>query len=365
MNINSRLGFITIILLAFFIILRAVDIWAKETLTLKLESARDEYVLTEPVKFKITFTNVSENEQRIVGIDQLGKYNTCIFFEITYPSGKKYRRDTHPVGISDFSNLMYSPLYRGEALASGERLVTYLYPNWTHGKQRREGIDVYAEDNDTPWITFPVVGEYKIRVVYKISSDYKYLYSKEDGLWSNVITINFHEPTAVEKEILEPVWYNDPHDLSEEPSGLQFLSSDRIKSLKGVIGRYPDHPMIKYPIYVLAWIYSYPRLGNENDYKPDKALELFNILKNDYPDFRIYEVRCGIANTYYHMGERQKAVQVVNETIAADSSFKDATDLILIKLDALYNHYDTFNWFKARHEGRDYFKEKTPVIEVN
>jgi tetratricopeptide (TPR) repeat protein len=343
---------------------KGIDIFAKETpkikketdtadpINLKLESAKSEYVLKEPVKFKITFTNVSETEQRLWGIDYFDMNMEHIWIEVISPEGKKELRRHY--WITEDKLIFGINNYPGEPLESGDSLVTYLYPNASslQGDVTREEE---RKNRENRLMTFPKPGVYQIRAVYKeVPERYLKLYSKEGGLWSNRISVRFVEPTPEQKEILDAYWVN----WVGISRGDDMLGIYDIKPLEAVIEKYPDHPFIRYARFALGW-------GRFCSVKKDYegAIDIFTQLKAEYPDFRFHEVCTGLASNYLAKGEREKAIKIVNEALSADSSLKDVFCLMNIKIKALDIKYR--DWLSARREGRDIFNKKTPVIEEN
>ena len=70
------------------------DVFPADPIKVTLESVKNEYVIKEPVKFKVTLTNVSDVEQRIMPVDKhylTLKRHMCIM-NVTTPDGKKELR---------------------------------------------------------------------------------------------------------------------------------------------------------------------------------------------------------------------------------------------------------------------------------
>lgn len=340
------------LLVAVIMIFCSADAFTADPIKVTLESAKNEYVIKEPVKFKVTLTNVSEVEQRIMPVD---KYYLTLkrhmnIMNITTPEGKKERRQ---IPYREVNWLRGGGVnhYKGEPLAPGKSIVTYIYTSITilRGNVTREEI---LEEKKRHRLTFHEPGVYKVSIVYRTSPLNVEMFHKEGGLHSNEIEIKFRSPTSVEEEILDACRDNiqalDGYSLN--------VREWEIGNMPELIEKYPNEPLIRYLEFLMG-------VAKYTAHQYSEAAKYFTAFSKKYPDFRFFETQVAIGRSYLGMGEIEKAVAVVDSALTVDPSLKDVPDLMKIKAEALHGKQGYKEWLKAREKGIDIFAKETPIIK--
>lgn len=266
-----------------------------DELVLELESVKSQYVLREPVKFCVTFKNISQSEIRIPHYDELEGEMEYIHMDVKYPDGSRGQRVikySHDIGIINRN-------YGGVPFSGGRSFSLCYYPNQSMGFGAKTFSYLWHERGPT----FPVVGEYRIKFVYQAPETFKRLY--RPSIESNEITISIIEPTIEEREIFDAYWAGGSISYGDYSAGNQY---DR-DALIGVMEKYPDNPMIKYAMFGLAVDYGCSARWQRD---PGKGLDLLNEIARKYPEFRYFEVQ----------KFRVRYLMMLNEVESARSLYK-------------------------------------------
>jgi len=346
------LNIVIFLFVAVAMTLCSSEAFPADPIKVTLESVKDEYVIKEPVRFKVTLTNVSVFEQRIMPVDKwymtLKRYMSTM--NVTTPDGKKELRQIPYMEVNWLRGGGVSH-YKGEPLAPGESIVTYIYTSITilRGDVTREEI---LENKERRKLTFHEPGVYKVSIVYKTSPLNVKIFCKKGGLHSNDIYIKFRKPTPVEEEILDSCRNN-----TQALNGYRFKVS-RVGRMPELIEKYPDQPLIRYLEFLMG-------VAKYTAHQYGEAAKYFNAFSRKYPDFRFFETQVAIGRSYLGMGEKEKAVALVDSTLTVDPSLKDVPDIMKIKAEALHGRQGYHKWLRAREKGIDIFDKKTPVTKEN
>lgn len=335
MSLRNIMWSLFICILIFF----TTNAYSDEVLSLWLESVKSEYVIREPLKFIAIFENNSKDEVRLMPIEWLDTNDMdYMYFEIITPSGEKQFRYLQFQGWIGLINYEKFP---GEPLMPGETREIFLYPNASSDYEPETGKEGAFHN-----ITFPVQGEYRVKVVYSIPKIFKKIWRAEGGLKSNEISLIFRNPTDIEKEILDAYWEKGGARISfgDNDVGNVFDAS----SLERVIAKYPDHPMTKYAIFALGL-----EMRSHRHLDLRKSLDVFQKLQQKHPDFRYEEVQRFRASNYLRLGEKRKAVDICYEALASRPALKDHYKFMVTKILAEHGGEGLHRWQKARIRGSD------------
>ena len=191
-------------------------------------------------------------------------------------------------------------------------------------------------------------------IVYKTSPLNVKIFCKKGGLHSNEIEIKFRSPTPVEEEILYIC-----RDNINAFNGYRLRVREReIGRMPELIEKYPDQPLIRYLEFLMG-------VSKYTARQYGEAAKYFNAFSRKYPDFRFFETQVAIGRSYLGMGEKEKAVAVVDSALMVDPSLKDVPDIMKIKAEALYGKQGYHKWLRAREKGVDVFDKKTPLTKEN
>jgi len=295
-NITCQAISVTILLLTTFLSASTGNV------RLKLELAKYEYVIREPLKFVVTLVNESDQTIRIPEASAFDMDMEFLNMEIITPDGEKQLRKF----FFKISDELINPNYTGEPLLPGESFQTYFYPNTSY----------FVLPLEWGGITFPLPGTYQVRVYYSVPDVYKKLWRPEKNeLYSNKVDMLFREPTFEEQEILDACWSAGGSFLSlGDDYDVANFNEDK---LEYVADKYPDHPMIKYALFYLAKNYLY------KSKTPDKSIPIFQELVENYHDYRFEEVHLHLGNNYLKAGSREEAIKTFNEALRKKPFLKD------------------------------------------
>lgn len=337
---------IVIILLVTLIgIIYWTEVVNADPIKLTIESTKNEYVIKEPVRLKVTIKNVSDIEQRIWPVDKayLSLKRHLQIMSIITPEGIKELRQIphHQINWLRGGGVSH---YKGEPIAPGDSLVTFISISTTilRGDVTRKEI---LEDKERHHLTFHQPGAYKISIVYQTSSLFVELFHKEGGLHSNQIEIKFRKPTPVEEEILDSC-----RDQLQALNGYRLIVRE-VGEMPELIEKYPHHPLIKYLEYLVG-------VNKYTKHQYSGAVKYFRAFSRKYVDFRFYETCLVISKSYLRMGDKEKAVAVIDSALTVKPFLKDFPDLMKIKAVALHGEQGYKEWLKARGHGRDLFSKE-------
>jgi len=343
-----------VLLLAVIAAAGAAEIYAEEPVKFTIESDKDEYVVNEPVRFKLKLKNISETEQRV--LTDLGERHYLsltrnITYNITTQEGIEEKRYI-PSGadlIGDIRN------YKGVPLAPGDSLVAYVYPfsSFPKGRTTREEE---LKEKKRRYRTFNKPGTYKISIVYEATPEkFNNIYTREGGLRSNEIAVHFREPGPVEKKMIDAMNHSITTDYDiynrVEPEDAEFMSE--------LIEKYPDNPLTRHLEL---------RVANARYWegKLEEAAEKFREVNRKYPDFRHHNVQLFLARTYLKMGKKEKAIEAIDTAFRNDPECRELRSLNELKAEILYGKRDAYRkWMEARIKGIDLFEGHRAGFIIN
>jgi tetratricopeptide (TPR) repeat protein len=150
-------------------------------------------------------------------------------------------------------------------------------------------------------------------------------------LYSKSITISIREPTTEENEILDALWPNARFlsNIRDDKCWPQQRYSAR--ALTRLVEKYPYQPLIKYIYFNLARTYLKHLGSKEGPATYGLAIPILKMLMNRYPEFRYEEVRFLLAFGYYHLGHREKAVEVFDKLLEEHNTLKDQPSIFTWK----------------------------------
>ncbi|MFO7916127.1 MAG: tetratricopeptide repeat protein [Candidatus Krumholzibacteriales bacterium] len=342
-----------IFLMAVIVAAGAAEASAGEPVQFTIESSKDEYVVNEPVRFKLKLKNISETEQRVLTDTGEGFLSLTrnIDYYITTPAGIEEKR--YIPWDSDLIGGMGD--YKGVPLAPGDSLVAYVYPfqSFLAGKVTREKV---LKEKKRRYRTFNKPGTYKISIVYEATPEkFNNIYTREGGLRSNEITVNFREPGPIEKKMI---------DAMEHSLGADIYIYDRVEPedaeiMSELIEKYPDNPLTRHLEL---------RVANARYWegKLEEAAEKFREVNRKYPDFRYHNVQLFLAMTYLKMGKKEKAIEAIDTAFRNDPECRELRSLNELKAEILYGKREGYRkWMKARVKGIDLFKKENSGIMKN
>lgn len=343
-----------ILLLAVFVAAGAGGVYAEEAIQFTIESDKDEYVINEPVRFKLKLKNISETEQRVLTDLGGGHYLSLtrnITYNITTPAGIEEKRciPSEADLIGDIWD------YKGVPLAPGDSLVAYVYPfqSFLEGKVTREKA---LKEKERRYRTFNKPGTYKISMVYEATPEkFNNIYTREGGLRSNEITVHFREPGPVEKKMIDAM----NHSITTDYDIYNWVEPDDAEIMSNLIKKYPDHPLTRHLEL---------RVANARFWKGklEEAAQKFREVNRKHPDFRYHNVQLFLARTYLKMGKKEKAIEVIDTAFRNDPECRELRDLNELKAEILYGKRDGYSkWMKARAKGIDLFKKERAGIIKN
>ena len=323
-------------LLLFGVVVTYTPLTAAANLDIAFYSAKNEYVIREPVKFVVKLENHSDEVLRIVNVSSFDMNMEFMELEVTYPNGERRYRKGH---ISFVSRLFY-PMWLGEQIFPGETIITFLYPNVT-----------YAVDHRGDWLeeTFPVAGEYRLRVVYTVPEVYYELWKGPGGkAYSNEITVVFREPDPVQREILDAYWLKGGYNVSMGDDS-QMFEFDRL-ALANVAAKYPDQPFVKYALFALARDLTHIWPGNVRPAEVEQGIAILLALKRDHPDFRADEIGIHVSKAYLDLQKYPEARASYAEVLAERPWLKDHDTFMMGKIRADTNEQPgaVTKWRKQR-----------------
>lgn len=284
-------------------------------IVLNLRSHQDIYVLHEPLHFIGELRNDAEQLVMLNSMEGLSDENmTYLFLEIITPSGEKQERRTCFSLRRSITNIEY----KGEPLWPGETFGIDIFPNHTYS--------IREEDRMKGGWTFPVVGEYKVRLVYEVDDRMKHLWKPPGNrLYSNQMTIRIIEPTPAQEEILAAYW-KDAVSLGQAWDGKLMFGFDA-DELNRVLQKYPTDPFIKYPIFALLNMESgmlHPDLVN--------VIPHAQYLMSHFPDFRPGQVRRVYAGALIASERQSEGLNVLKEALTIEPRLKDNLDIMMLKV---------------------------------
>lgn len=205
---NCSAGRLLGVLGAFLLFLTGEASADSSEVTLSLTSVKCEYVLREPVKFTVTFKNVSSSAVAMVNLELLGSNMDFMELEITRPDGVTEIRSTK----HDYVTGPLVPAWRGEPFMPDDEIKVDLTPN----------ASIFVGGGIRDWSqTFSAPGQYVVKVYYVVPLDYKNLWKGPQGrLMSNTVTVTFREPTTEESAILDAYWTKGGYWISLGEHGI-------------------------------------------------------------------------------------------------------------------------------------------------
>ena len=287
-----------------------------QTLSIRVESPQEEYVVGELLKCFVALTNTSPDTIHVVNIQDLDMNMSFMFIEISLPTGATEIRKTQ----YSLDHVVWWPKgYVGEPLAPGDSVQIFLYPNWS----RRLRSDKEGPRWERGSRTFQTAGTYVVRFCYEVPLECERIWKGPGGrLYSKPITLKFRQPTPEESEILQPLWASGSLALSigdgEDWSGFDEMALDQ------VITKKPTHPLAKYAYFSLARSLMTPssRVGIDAT-RLRRGVDLCTILIRSYPEFRYEETRQHMANGLYRLGRQEEAARLLNRTLIEQPALKD------------------------------------------
>jgi|GEM_PF-4423446 len=267
--------------------------------TLKLASYANSHVLHEPLELRGELVNDSDQTIRIYGMEMFSNENMpCLFLEITTPDGRQQQRRT----CFSLPTVVKSATYIGEPLEPGARFGFKIYPSGTYF------ID---NINEGGW-TFPVPGEYGVRLVYEVEEFRERLWKPVGNrLYSNQIKLRITIPLSAEKEILDSYW-KDVVPYGEAWDGKRMWGFD-VPELQRVLGKYPNEPMIKYIHFALLNQASGAVRADLPNAKTHAEL-----LMSRFPDFRSGLVRSACGAALIANGRKAEGLRVLEDALRVD-----------------------------------------------
>lgn len=276
---------------------------AMSSLTVLLESVKTEYVIGEPVKFRVTLRNTGNETLRVVCISDLEANSDYLYYEVEHDG----QRD-HCVTRFIDKHVMFDPVYEGEPLRPSEEVATLLYPGrvWRRPAGQR-----------SRWVglrdMFPAPGSYRVSVTYVVSADHLKLWSTgQTGQKSDDIELVFREPDSVERRILAAC--SPGSDLAAHLGELNAHAQFDEAALRAILSEFPDHPMSDYARLCLAR--SLTRIGFSGIGPSGReGVAIFEELRARVPNFRAEEVAKQLATAYYYLNERELAVSIFEDAL--------------------------------------------------
>lgn len=177
-------------------------------------------------------------------------------------------------------------------------------------------------------------------------------------LESNEITLRFREPDPVEKEILDVIWETSPyaiHDIGD------YVETEEASKMSQLIAKYPEHPLIKHLEIRVAISKKHYKVR-----KYDEAIELFDEFQRKYPHFRFHERQVHLAFAYRGKGDKQKAIEIVNNAFKKEPACRYDYDLNRVKAIVLYGKRGwEKKWTEKAHRfGVDYLSKEKYQKEI-
>lgn len=286
---------------------------AEGQVTLTLTSYADSYVLHEPLELRGELVNDSDQTIRIYGMEQFSDENMpCLFLEITTPDGRQQQRRT----CFSLVSVVKSATYLGDPLGPGERFGFKIYPSETYF------IDNL---NEGGW-TFPVAGEYRVRLVYEVEEFRERLWKPvANRLYSNQIKLRITIPSSAEKEILDSYWKHVV-PYGEAWDGKRMWGFD-IPELKRVLEKYSNEPMIKYIHFALL-----------NEASGAVGADLPNakthaeLLMSRFPDFRSGLVRSAYGTALIASERKAEGLKMWEDALRVDPLLENNVQFMQLKI---------------------------------
>ena len=299
------------------------------------------------MRFRVTLRNDSTESIRIVGIDELEGDSNYLYYEVIDPSGDRYRC----VGRVVYRHVMFDPLgsrWRATAGGGGARgCPTFLYPT---------RVQCDSEANRSPAAEgtiglFNEPGPYRLKVVYAVSAEYELLWhTGQEGCRSNEFTLVLRDADTVERESFAA--RAPGTDLGALLGELNAHAKFDENTLRSVIRRYPDHPMIDYCRFALAR--SLTRIDiNGVGSGAEEGIEILKDLRARVPDFRAEEIAKQLATAYYFINERDLAVSTFEETISLYPYMRQECSFMRRYIHALTGDGEApSRWLESREKGK-------------
>ncbi|MFX0095234.1 MAG: tol-pal system YbgF family protein [Candidatus Hodarchaeota archaeon] len=298
----------TVILILIALICSDVSygIWSNshEFLDISLEAEKSNLLIGEPIKLIVKFTNNSDSLTLCLPkLRERSSFDGYIQLEITSPRGsKKYHRKKSNIFINREYNGKY---YFEEFLEPKSSRQFIAYPNVgkiSYNPRRFSKL-------------FDKAGKYKVRVCYYAPERNVLLVRGfRNKVYSNQIILKFRSPNKIEREILSSLWEGNHIPLAE-PDHDSYTKHEPDKILY-MINKYPDHNLRRYLDLYLGKIYIGD--GSFLERSPEEAniaIEILNELINKYPNFRLYESHCLLADAYYIAGRQEDSKNILEELI--------------------------------------------------
>jgi hypothetical protein len=285
-----------------------------------VRAERTKYVIREPLKFQVRFTNKDTRMLHIIPPQSLGQNMEFMFYEIRYPDGSIGHQKTEYICINEDIR----PDWVGYKLPPNESIETILYP---------------------PTSYFDTAGVYEVRMAYKLPKYYTRLWRPDAGvLYSNSVALEFRAPNAQEAAILDCYWEDD-FDISLREFDVMIAVHE--PTLRRAIERGGGNKLTKYLMLRLA-----RSIVGESQQNPERARDavvLLESLRNDDPEFRFEEVNYVLGKAYFNGGDRASAEDVFR---VAASERRELYDL----------WWFTFQWMWFKTES---YRDSADVISVN
>lgn len=286
-----------------------------QSLVVHMDTEQTEYVIREPVKFRVALKNVSNEPVNIPSVSEFNNNMNYTYLLITTPEENTERRRYQYI----YDLKILGTLYAGELLAPGDSIQFFLYPNFTFKEQ---------SSSDYATLTFGEPGFYDVRVCYTVPSGYKILKaSAPDDVCSSAVTLHFRKPDAIEKDILASFWKKNSVAMAH--AEWSSLTTYDIGALRAALRSYPQHPMIRWVRYELGRQLMSPeeygyriKPGGPPKGDVEEAAGIFEALQRNYPDFRPAEVAYFLAKAYLDLGRRSDAARVLLRAIDANPGLR-------------------------------------------
>lgn len=266
-----------------------------------LATDRQELVVREPMVFRITLRNVSDETVSVPDVTTFDNNMEHFLLEVEGPDGATLlRRNTFYTETK-----VYNPEYEGEPLMPGESITTNIYPVVS---------DIVQAASGTPkrsfGLTFPMAGDYRVRVFYEVDErNPRFWHSDAGAVGSNTVEIAVLAPTSEDVAILDAIWSKGPGPLAigDDYFGYRFDEEE----LRNVVDMYPDNRLSLLAKFYLAKSLATVRPGEAEEPAHREAVELFNELRTSSPLFRTREVALNLAGDLVKLGEYVRASKVI------------------------------------------------------
>ena len=253
---------------------------------MELSTEETQYVVGEPIKFRVRITNTANRQLNIVPPDELIQSGEFISYEIRYRDGSFV-----PIKLQNiFINRAIYQGWTGTSLPTGESVEVILYP---------------------PPKYFGAPGRWEARVVYEIHEVYGSLWRPDGGaLRSNIVTLDIRAATKQEKDILDVYWQGYRKSGYEEYDIMVKVDESQLRS---AIDEYGSQPLAKYLVFLYARYFV--GVSHKHPERAKEAIKILSDLRKEKPCFRFEETNYLLGWAYYIAGDAITAEQVFHSAV--------------------------------------------------